>query len=204
MIPSDQPSSPYKKHLNNRIFPFRSCCQNISVFSARICDLLFLSNLFHTVYQFPVFDRTFKLQILRGGIHFFFQLFQDHIIISIQKLQHFRDRRPVVFLRNIALTRSVALLDMIIKTRTFFPDIFWKISIAAPYMVQFMDQINRISNRLRARVRTEVFCLIFQHFPCQQNSRKGFIHRHFDKWICFIIHQHRIVFWMMFFDQITL
>ena len=129
MIPSDQPSSPYKKHLNNRIFPFRSCRQNISVFSSRICDLLFLSNLFHTVYQFPVFDRTFKLQILRGGIHFFFQLFQDHIIISIQKLQHFRDRRPVVFLRNIALTRSVALLDMIIKTRTFFPDIFWKISM---------------------------------------------------------------------------
>ena len=50
----------------------------------------------------------------------------------------------------------------------------------------------------------KILCFIFQHLPCQHNSWIGFVCCNLYKWICLIIHQHRIIFWMMFFNQITL
>ena len=76
-------------------------------------------------------------------------------------------------------------------------------TVAAPDVIQFMDQVNRIPHRLGTCIRSKISCPVFHHFPCQQHPWKCLSCRYFNKWIRFIIHQHRIILGSVFFDQIA-
>ena len=113
------------------------------------------------------------------------------------------DGFPILFFRNISLTRRFALLDMIVKTRSVFSDIFGKISIAASDMIKLPNQLNRIFHCTRTCIRAKIFCFVLFHRPRHHNTRKWFVHRHLNKGVTFVIHQHRIILWAVLFDQIT-
>ena len=70
-------------------------------------------------------------------------------------------------------------------------------------MIKLSYQFNSIFYCTGTGIRTKIFCLIFLHPPCHHYTRERFIYSYFYKWIRFIIHQHRIVFWSVFFNQIT-
>ena len=203
MITSDQPAAANKKYLDHRILLLSRKRNNIPIFSSCICNLLFLGNLSDTSDQFPVFDCFLKFQIIRCLHHLLFQISQYLLIVSIQELQHLIYRLFVFFLRNIPLTWSIALLDMVVKARPLLSDILGKASVAASQMIQLPYQFNRILHCSHTRIRTKIFSLIFLHLTGHHNSRVCLIYRNFDKRIAFVIHQHGIVFRAVFLDQIT-
>ena len=55
----------------------------------------------------------------------------------------------------------------------------------------------------RQGIRSKILRFILHHLPRHHNPRKWFIHSYLYKWICFIVHQHRIIFRTMLFNQIT-
>ena len=124
--------------------------------------------------------------------------------MPVQETDHLIDRFSVLFLGDISLTGRIALLDMIVQAGSLFPGVPGQIPVAAPDMIQLMDQIDRIPDCLRTGVGSEIFCLVLQHLPRKDDSGKWFISRHFDERICLIIHEHGIVFRPVFLDQITL
>ena len=67
-----------------------------------------------------------------------------------------------------------------------------------------MDQVDRIANSLRTGIRPEIPGLILLHLSGKHDPRKCLAGRHFNKRICLVIHEHRIVLRMMFFYKIAL
>ena len=163
MISSDQTSSSDKKHLDDRVFFLGSDRQNIPVLAARVSDLLFLRNLFHTADQFPVFNRALEFQRFGSGIHLLLQLSQNCIIISVQEPEYFIYRLSILLPGNIPLAGSIALLDMVVQAGPLFPDISGKAAVAAPQVIQFMDQVYRVPDSLRTCIRSEIPGLILKH-----------------------------------------
>ena len=88
MVPADEPASPDKEDLYDRILFLRGRRQDIPVLPAGVRDLLLLGHLFHTVHQFPVFNGLFKFQRFRSRVHLPFQLRENPLIMPVQKPYH--------------------------------------------------------------------------------------------------------------------
>ena len=110
----------------------------------------------------------------------------------------------VIFPGNIPLARRLALVDMVIQARSFLSDILRQFPVAASDTVQFPYQLNGILNSPSTGVRAKIFCLILHHFSGQHDPREGFVYRHLNERIGFIIHQHGVVFGAVFLNQVTL
>ena len=93
---------------------------------------------------------------------------------------------------------------MIVQAGPLFAYISWKISAAAPQVIQLMDQVDRVPDSLRTCIRPEIAGLIFKHLSRQHYPRENLVRCHFDKRIGLVVHEHRIIFRMMLFDQIAL
>ncbi len=119
-------------------------------------------------------------------------------------MYHLLYRFTVFFFCNISLTRCIALMNMIIQTRPVLSYIFWKVSITASDMIYLSQKINRILHRSSTRIGSKIFCLIFDHSPHHHDTRICFCDGYFYERICFVIHQHGIVFRPVFFNKITL
>ncbi len=203
MIPADQPSSPDKKDLYYRVLTFRGRRQDIPVLTSGIRDLLLLGNLLHTVQKLPVFDGLLKFHGFRRFVHLRLQFRKDSFIMSVQKPDHLGYGFGVLFLRNRSLTGRIALMDMVVQAGSLLSDIPGQVPIAAPQMVQLVEQFDRIPHRLAAGIRSEIFCLVLHHIPCQHHPGKRLPHRHLDKRIRLVVHQHGIVLRPVLFDQIA-
>ena len=64
--------------------------------------------------------------------------------MPFQKIDHTVDAFPVLFLGNVALTRSGALTDMIIQTRSVLTDIFRQLPAAGPYLIKLAEKLDRV------------------------------------------------------------
>ena len=95
-------------------------------------------------------------------------------------------------------------MNMIIQASPVQSNISWKISIASTNTINFINQINRIFYRPRTGVGTKIPRLVLFHLTRKKHAWKILSHRHTNVWIGFVITQHRIIFWSVFFNQITL
>ena len=204
VISADQSAITHKEYLHDCILQILRHCHNISVIPGRIRNLLLLRDFLYTLQEIPVFNRPFIFHCLRRLFHLTLQVSQDQIIIAVQKLQHLIDGFPVFLLIHISLTRRTTLMNMIIQAWSLQPDITRKSPIAATDLIQFPDQLNRISHRSYTGIRSKVLRLILLHLSCHHDPRKWLLHRHFNKWITLVIHQHSIIFRSVLLDQITL
>ena len=203
MISSDHLALSDKEDLYHRILLIHRHRDHIFVLALASGDLLAFTDLLHTLHQVPVFPGFLKPQFFRRRKHLFFQFFQQLFVISVQKIQHALDLFLILFFGNIALTRCFTLFDMVIQTGTVFADIPRKIPVAGTDMVQLPYQFHRVLDRIRTCIRSEIFCFILFHSPHKQYPRIFLIDRHFQIRIGLIVLEHRIVFWPVFFDQIT-
>ncbi len=123
--------------------------------------------------------------------------------MPVQKPGHLGNGFCIFFPGNESLAGRVALMDMVIQTGPFLSDIPGQVPIAAPEMVQLVKQLDRIPHRLAAGVGPEIFCLILHHIPRQHHPGERLTHRHLDKRIRFIVHQHGIILRPMLLDQVA-
>ena len=84
------------------------------------------------------------------------------------------------------------------------PDITGQPAVAAADLIKLPDQLDGILHGPSTGVGAEILRLILCHPADHHHPRKRFIHRHLNKRIGLVIHQHRIVFGTVLFDQITL
>ena len=121
-----------------------------------------------------------------------------------QKLYHLVDRLPVLITGNIALTRRVTLLNVIIQTWPFLSDVSWKRPAAASQPVEFPHHVDDILHRLRTRKWSKILRLVLGLPAYHHNTRERFLNCHLDKWVGFVIHKHRIILRTILLDQIAL
>ena len=124
--------------------------------------------------------------------------------MSIQETYNFVYGFPILFLRNVSLAWCLALMDMIIQTRSLFPYVFWQRTVTAADMIKLTNQFYRIFHCACTGIRTKIFCLVLLHLSCQHNPRKRLIYCNFYKRITLVIHQHSIILRSVFLYQITL
>ena len=110
----------------------------------------------------------------------------------------------ILFLAHLSLAGPMTLMNVIIEAGPLFADIPRQASVAGTDVIQLLYQFNHILHRACAGIWPEIFRLVLAHAPGKQHSGKGFVNRHLDKRITFIILQHGIVFRPVFLDQIAL
>ena len=84
------------------------------------------------------------------------QLLENLFVIAIQKIQQTFYLLFIVFLGNIALAGSIALLNVIIQAGPLFPNIFRKTAAAGTEMLEFSGQLNYILYCSAAGIRAKI------------------------------------------------
>ena len=204
MIPPNKTAIPDKKYLHHRVMLIHGHGNDVLILHVTAGNLLLLGNLGHAVQKLPVLNGFFKFHRLGSRQHLLFQFFQNRRIVSIQKSEYFFHRFCVFFLGNIALAGRRALVDMVIETWPFLALHFGQLLIAGTDTVQLVNQINRIFYCSSRSIGAIIFRLILVHLPCKQYPWEIFLHRHFDKRIGLVIHEHGVVFGPVLLNQITL
>jgi len=203
MLSSDEFSRTDKENLRHRILLIHRQGDHILVLTVTVGDLLALADPADVVDHIPVFLGFLKIHRLGFLHHFFVQVLDDILEISVEKIQRLPDLCLIFFFRHISLTGRLALMDMVIQARAVFSLIPRQFFAAHSYLIKFTDQFHRLLDRKSAGVRSEIFRLVLFHRPRDQDAWIIFLNGHLDKRIGFVIHQHRIVFRPVFFDQIT-
>ena len=108
-------------------------------------DLLALGYLVDCIrITIPVLDRFFKFHLLRCLIHLLFEHPDDRRMVSCEKIDCLRDGFPILLLREAALTRCIALPDVVIQARALLADVARKRLAAAADLIELLDQVDRI------------------------------------------------------------
>ena len=90
-------------------------CNHILILSVLIRDFLALGYLVDASNQIPVLDRFFEFHLLRCLIHLLFEHSDDRRMVSCEKIDRLRDGFSILLLRETALTRCIALPDVVIQ-----------------------------------------------------------------------------------------
>ena len=204
MLPPDQLSVPDKEDLRHRILFVHRKRNDIFVLAVTVRNLLPLADPAHAVDQITVLRRLLEPHLLSRLRHFSSQLFDNVIVISIQKTDRLFDLLAVLFFGNVSLARCLTLVDVIVKTRAVLADLLWQALIAATDIVQLPQQFDRIFHSSGARVRAEIFRLVLLHLMGKQNAWKILVHGHLNVRVRLVIFQHRIVFRTVLFDKVAL
>ena len=178
-------------------------CDDILILAVLIRDLLALGYLVDAANQIPVLDRFFEFHLLRCLIHLLLEHSDDRRMVSCEKFDRLRDGLPVLLFCKIALTRCIALPDMIIQARTFLSDVARKRLAAAADLIQLLDQVDRILDCPRTCIWPEIARFIFFHRTRKKHPRVLLSERHLDKRVGLVILQHCIVFRTMLLDQVA-
>ena len=117
MLPPDQLSVPDKEDLRHRILFVHRKRNDILVLAVTVRNLLPLADPAHAVDQITVLRRLLEPHLLSRLRHFSSQLFDNVIVISIQKTDRLFDLLAVLFFGNVSLARCLTLVDVIVKTR---------------------------------------------------------------------------------------
>ena len=203
MFSADHFSVPHKKYLGYRIQSIVRQGNDIFILSPASCDFLPFSDFFDITDGIPQSRRFLKAKFHGSLLHLLFQLTHHLLIISVEEIQHAPHLFSVLLLAHIPLTGRLALFHMIIQTGSFFSLIPGQHFMAGTDLIQFPQQFNTFLNRARTCIGAEIPGFVFFHFPGKQYSRVRLLYRDLDKRIGLVILQHGIVFWPMFFDQIT-
>ena len=204
MLPPDQLSVPDKEDLRHCILFVHRKRNDILVLAVTVRNLLPLADPAHAVDQITVLRRLLEPHLLSRLRHFSSQLFDNVIVISIQKTDRLFDLLAVLFFGNVSLARRLTLVDVIVKTRAVLADLLWQALIAGTDIVQLPQQFDRIFHSSGARVRAEIFRLVLLHLMGKQNAWKILVHGHLNVRVRLVIFQHRIVFRTVLFDKVAL
>ena len=210
MISADQPAIPDKKYLDNRILipevftVIHGYCNDVPVFLPVAGNLLPFPDLPDTADQVPVFHSIFVAHFLRSFLHFFHQLTNSVLKISIQKFDHLIDILPVFFLADISLAGCLALFHMIVQTGPVLSGISRKTAVAGAYLIQLPHQFDHVLYCSAACIGAKISCLVLFHSPGKKHSRVWLMNCHLNKRIALVIFEHGIIFRTMFLDKITL
>ena len=178
-------------------------CNHILILSVLIRDLLALGYLVDASNQIPVLDRFFKFHLLRCLIHLLFEHPDDRRMVSCEKIDCLRDGFPILLLREAALTRCIALPNVVIQARALLADVARKRLAAAADLIELLDQVDRILDCPRTRVRAKIAGLILLHCARKKHPRVFLSERHLDERVGLVILQHRIVFRTVLLDQVA-
>ena len=165
MISADQAAVSNKKHLNNRFITSPCKSNNILIFHLRTGDFLFFRNLFYTLNQVTIFNGLLICHSLRGFHHLFCQHLNNRLMIASKELQSLMNLLLIIFLSYFSLTWRIALTNMIIKARTAYTNIFWKISMASTNFINLSQKFYSIFYCRCTCIRSKIFGFVFFHQP---------------------------------------
>ena len=90
-------------------------------------------------------------------------------------MHRFLYRLLIILFGDITLAGRVTLMDMIIQAGPFLSDIPGQVPIAAPEMIQLVEQLDRIPHRLAAGVGPEIpGFVLFPRYAQESRSRRRF------------------------------
>ena len=214
MLPPDQPASADKEHGYDRVscecklgIIFRLCAvhrdrNNISVIAVRSRDLLLLPDLTDALDQIPAAGSLLEVHFLRSAHHPFCKAVDLRLIFPLQELEHPLYSLTIGLLVDISLTRGKTLSDMIVKAGPVLPGFLREPLAAGTDHVELPQELDRIPDRSRIRIRAKILRTVLFHRSCDEDSGIHLVRCDTDVRIIFIILQHRVVFRAVLLDQV--
>ena len=192
-----------KEALDDRIVSLQVTTQYVFFLAPISGDLLFLSHLLHILIKLLDGSGLLKPPFGSGSFHPLFQILQHHIIPSTQKVHGRIDRLAIFLLAHASLTRCIAQSDLMIQTWPVLANVGRKVSIAGPYAIQFMQQLQGLFHCSRTGIGSKISGLVPLLGSGEHHPGIILLQCHPDKGVGLIVHQHGIILGAIFLDQIA-